>query len=75
MQAATNAINSVETPATGLLKTAEPVTIPFKQQGRTVMLLGGLGDCDATHFGGTCHPENPGPGDLFDQLGPVDLGD
>jgi lysine 2-monooxygenase len=29
----------------------------------------------ATHFGGTCHPENPGPGDLFDQLGPVDLGD
>ena len=37
----------------GLLKTAEPVTIPFKQQGRTVMLLGGLGACDATHFGGT----------------------
>jgi tryptophan 2-monooxygenase len=29
----------------------------------------------ATHFGGTCHPVNPGPGDLFDQLGPVDLGD
>jgi phosphoribosylformylglycinamidine synthase len=37
----------------GLLKTAEPVTIPFKQQGRTVMLLGGLRECDATHFGGT----------------------
>jgi phosphoribosylformylglycinamidine synthase len=37
----------------GLMKTAEPVTIPFKQQGRTVMLLGGLGACDATHFGGT----------------------
>jgi monoamine oxidase len=27
------------------------------------------------HFGGATHPENPGPGDLFDQLGPVDLGD
>src|SRR6185369_2376650 len=37
----------------GLMKTAEPVTIPFKQQGRTVMLLGGLGVCDATRFGGT----------------------
>jgi phosphoribosylformylglycinamidine synthase len=37
----------------GLLKTAETVTIPFKQQGRTVMLLGGLGECDATRFGGT----------------------
>jgi phosphoribosylformylglycinamidine synthase len=35
------------------MKTAEPVTIPFKQQGRTVMLLGGLGTSDATHFGGT----------------------
>ncbi|HEY5018643.1 MAG TPA: NAD(P)/FAD-dependent oxidoreductase [Streptosporangiaceae bacterium] len=29
----------------------------------------------ATHFGGASHPENPGPGDLFDRLGPVDLGD
>ena len=37
----------------GLMKTAEPVTIPFKHEGRTVMLLGGLGTCDATHFGGT----------------------
>jgi phosphoribosylformylglycinamidine synthase II len=37
----------------GLMKTAEPVTIPFKQEGRTVMLLGGLGACDATRFGGT----------------------
>jgi phosphoribosylformylglycinamidine (FGAM) synthase-like enzyme len=37
----------------GLMKTAPPVTIPFKQEGRTVMLLGGLGDCDAMHFGGT----------------------
>jgi monoamine oxidase len=27
------------------------------------------------HFGGSCPPENPGPGDLFDQLAPVDLGE
>jgi phosphoribosylformylglycinamidine synthase len=31
------------------------VTIPFKRQGRTVMLLGGLGACVATHFGGTLY--------------------
>src|SRR5579863_9958077 len=37
----------------GLLKTAPPVTIPFKEEGRTVMLLGGLGKVDATRFGGT----------------------
>ncbi len=37
----------------GLMKTAAPVTIPFKNEGRTVMLLGGLGTCDATRFGGT----------------------
>ena len=37
----------------GLMKTAAPVTIPFKEEGRTVMLLGGLGTCDATRFGGT----------------------
>ncbi len=37
----------------GLLKTAPPVTIPFKQEGRAVMLLGGLGTVDATRFGGT----------------------
>jgi len=35
------------------MKTAAPVTIPFKQEGRTVMLLGGLGSCDMTRFGGT----------------------
>jgi lysine 2-monooxygenase len=29
----------------------------------------------AAHFGGQSHPGNPGPGDLFDELGPVDLGD
>jgi len=41
----------------GLMKTAPPVTIPFKTEGRTVMLVGGLGSCDATgasvRFGGT----------------------
>jgi len=37
----------------GLLKTAPPVTICFKEEGRTVMLLGGLGTVDATRFGGT----------------------
>jgi phosphoribosylformylglycinamidine synthase len=35
----------------GLLKTAPPVTIDFKQPGRAVILLGGLGDCDDTRFG------------------------
>ena len=37
----------------GLMKTAAPMTIPFKNESRTVMLLGGLGSCDATRFGGT----------------------
>ena len=37
----------------GLMPTVEPVTIPFKHPGRTVMLLGGLGATDATRFGGT----------------------
>lgn len=37
----------------GLMKTDQPVTIPFKNEGRTVMLLGGVGSCDATRFGGT----------------------
>ena len=37
----------------GLMKTAEPVTIHFKNAGRAVILLGGLGDCDDVHFGGT----------------------
>jgi tryptophan 2-monooxygenase len=27
------------------------------------------------HFGGATHQDNPGPGDLFDRLGPVDLGE
>jgi phosphoribosylformylglycinamidine synthase len=37
----------------GLLPTAAPVTIPFKQEGCTVILLGGEGSCDETRFGGT----------------------
>jgi tryptophan 2-monooxygenase len=27
------------------------------------------------HFGGASHPDNPGPGDLYDKLAPIDLGD
>ncbi len=37
----------------GLMKTAAPVTIPFKDEGRTVILLGGFGATDVTRFGGT----------------------
>ena len=37
----------------GLMKTAQPATIPFKNEGRTVMLLGGTGSSDAVRFGGT----------------------
>jgi len=37
----------------GLLRTEAPVTIPFKNPGRSVILLGGVGDCDRTCFGGT----------------------
>jgi phosphoribosylformylglycinamidine synthase len=37
----------------GLLKTAAPVTIPFKSLGRAVVLLGGIGGCDEARFGGT----------------------
>src|SRR5258708_3664866 len=37
----------------GLMKTAAPVTIPFKNKGRNVLLLGGLGSTDDTRFGGT----------------------
>jgi phosphoribosylformylglycinamidine synthase II len=43
----------------GLMKTPEPlkeerpVTIPFKNEGRTVLLVGGVGSCDDTRFGGT----------------------
>ncbi len=34
-------------------KTAAPATIPFKNEGRTVMLIGGVGSCDEVRFGGT----------------------
>ena len=37
----------------GLLKTGAPVTMNFKQPGRAVLLVGGLGSCDAERFGGT----------------------
>ena len=37
----------------GLIKTGLPVTIPFKEEGRTVLLVGGLGTSDETRFGGT----------------------
>jgi phosphoribosylformylglycinamidine synthase II len=37
----------------GLMKTGAPMTIPFKNEARTVMLVGGLGSCDLTRFGGT----------------------
>jgi phosphoribosylformylglycinamidine synthase len=37
----------------GLMKTTHPVTIDFKKPGRTLILLGGLGKADETHFGGT----------------------
>jgi phosphoribosylformylglycinamidine synthase len=37
----------------GLMKTAAPVMTPFQNEGRTVMLLGGLGEADETRFGGT----------------------
>ncbi len=37
----------------GLMKTGPPVTIPFKKEGRTVMVLGSVGHTDAVHFGGT----------------------
>ncbi|HVX67846.1 MAG TPA: phosphoribosylformylglycinamidine synthase subunit PurL [Bryobacteraceae bacterium] len=37
----------------GLLKTAKPVTIDFKNAGRTVVLLGGEGACDDRRFGST----------------------
>ncbi len=37
----------------GLLETKAPKPVTFAAEGRTVMLIGGLGDCDLTHFGGT----------------------
>jgi phosphoribosylformylglycinamidine synthase II len=37
----------------GLLETRQPVSAAFEQAGRAVILLGGLGECDDLHFGGT----------------------
>jgi phosphoribosylformylglycinamidine synthase len=37
----------------GLLPSSAPVPLDFQQPGRTVFLIGGLGDCDPVRFGGT----------------------
>jgi len=37
----------------GVMKTAAPVTADFKGPDRTILIVGGLGDCDLTRFGGT----------------------
>jgi phosphoribosylformylglycinamidine synthase len=37
----------------GLMKTGAPMTVPFKNESRTVMLVGGIGLSDLTRFGGT----------------------
>jgi phosphoribosylformylglycinamidine synthase len=42
----------------GILKTAAPVTIDFKQPGRAIVLLGGVGPADEVRFGGTQYAKN-----------------
>ena len=37
----------------GLMKTAAPPALEFQNAGRAVMLIGGIGNCDNIHFGGT----------------------
>jgi phosphoribosylformylglycinamidine synthase len=37
----------------GLLPTAAPMPLAFQQPGRTVLLIGGLGECEPARFGGT----------------------
>jgi phosphoribosylformylglycinamidine synthase subunit PurL len=37
----------------GIMRTAEPVGMAFKNPGRRVLLLGGLGECDDVRFGGS----------------------
>ncbi|HLK49935.1 MAG TPA: phosphoribosylformylglycinamidine synthase subunit PurL [Bryobacteraceae bacterium] len=37
----------------GLMPTAEPVGAAFRNSARTLVLLGGVGACDETRFGGT----------------------
>jgi phosphoribosylformylglycinamidine synthase len=41
----------------GILPTAAPAPLWFQRPGRTVLLLGGLGECDAIRFGGTQYAE------------------
>jgi phosphoribosylformylglycinamidine synthase len=37
----------------GLLPTSQPVRAAFQFPGRAILLIGGLGECDSVHFGGT----------------------
>ncbi|HEX5228185.1 MAG TPA: AIR synthase-related protein, partial [Bryobacteraceae bacterium] len=37
----------------GLMKTVQPTSIHFQEAGLELILLGGFGGCDETHFGGT----------------------
>ncbi len=37
----------------GLMKTAAPLSMHFRNPDRTVMLLGGVGECEPERFGGT----------------------
>jgi len=37
----------------GLMNTDSPVPITFRNPGRSIVLLGGVGTCDDIHFGGT----------------------
>src|SRR5436853_3763876 len=37
----------------GLMKTAAPIPIAFQNAGRSILLIGGLGECDEVRFGGT----------------------
>ncbi len=47
----------------GLLETAAPKPVTFTGEGLAVMLIGGLGECDLTHFGGTQYAKQ-----VLDQL-------
>jgi phosphoribosylformylglycinamidine synthase len=37
----------------GILETTQPISAAFREAGRSVILLGGIGKCDGVHFGGT----------------------
>ena len=47
----------------GTLPTAPAVTIPFRNPGRAVVLLGGVGSCEESRFGGTQYAK-----EFLDQL-------